>query len=175
MSQYTSQCIPLGSISVISFAADSVYCSIFKGSNGEVGVVSYWVPLQILIEKEWLSFGHKFQERLGDPACPNERSPIFLQFLDCVHQVCQQIALVSQCRVKYLVVCHPPSCFPLFFHLCPLFSSSPLPLLFLSSSCFSIFSSSFSSSTSFQTHLNSLPPCPSALLSTSTQLGKFVL
>jgi hypothetical protein len=44
-------------------------------------------PPQVLIEKEWLAFGHKFQHRLGHPDYPNERSPIFLQFLDCIHQM----------------------------------------------------------------------------------------
>lgn len=48
----------------------------------------------VLIEKEWLSFGHKFADRVG----PNfgegdktqERSPVFVQFLDTVWQVMQQ-------------------------------------------------------------------------------------
>jgi len=48
---------------------------------------------QCLIEKEWLSFGHKFGQRHGyaDPKFNDEqRSPIFAQFLDCVYQLLQQ-------------------------------------------------------------------------------------
>jgi myotubularin-related protein 1/2 len=47
---------------------------------------------QLLIEKEWLSFGHKFADRVGhgdDKHNDNDRSPIFLQFIDCVWQVCK--------------------------------------------------------------------------------------
>jgi len=51
----------------------------------------------VLIEKDWLSFGHQFQYRNGfyspnDPKVGNENqfSPIFIQWLDCVYQImCQ--------------------------------------------------------------------------------------
>lgn len=46
---------------------------------------------QVLIEKDWLAFGHKFMDRNGfHPKGGNhseERSPVFIQFIDCVHQV----------------------------------------------------------------------------------------
>jgi hypothetical protein len=44
----------------------------------------------VLIEKEWVSFGHKFQDRTGWSGDGHhdeqERSPVFIQWLDCVHQ-----------------------------------------------------------------------------------------
>ena len=49
--------------------------------------------LAVLIEKEWLSFGHKFHDRIGhgqDNHLGHEISPIFLQFLDAVWQITQQ-------------------------------------------------------------------------------------
>jgi hypothetical protein len=47
----------------------------------------------VLIEKDFLSFGHKFSDRCGhaDPDHANvERSPIFIQFLDAVFQLLVQ-------------------------------------------------------------------------------------
>ena len=48
---------------------------------------------EVLIEKEWLSFGHKFAQRLGhgeDKPSDDNRSPVFLQWLDCVWQLTKQ-------------------------------------------------------------------------------------
>jgi hypothetical protein len=50
----------------------------------------------VLIEKEWLSFGHKFAERYGHGQHrtkyqDKQRSPIFIQWLDAVYQlICQR-------------------------------------------------------------------------------------
>ena len=61
---------------------------------------------QVLVEKEWLDFGHKFADRNGSAICTsdvNERSPIFLQWLDCVHQLMLQFPCNFEFNLSYLV------------------------------------------------------------------------
>ena len=46
-----------------------------------------------LIDKEWIHFGHKFNDRIGvanKNSKDEERSPVFIQFLDCLHQLTVQ-------------------------------------------------------------------------------------
>ncbi|XP_028338244.1 myotubularin isoform X7 [Physeter macrocephalus] len=48
---------------------------------------------EILVQKEWISFGHKFASRIGHGDknhADADRSPIFLQFIDCVWQMSKQ-------------------------------------------------------------------------------------
>ncbi|XP_036149001.1 myotubularin-related protein 3 isoform X4 [Monomorium pharaonis] len=61
---------------------------------------------QILVEREWLDFGHKFADRCGQTiGCddPNERCPVFIQWLDCVHQLILQFQCSFQMSSAYLV------------------------------------------------------------------------
>ena len=47
----------------------------------------------ILVEKEWISFGHQFLRRCGhgqQNATDDQRSPVLLLWLDCVWQLTQQ-------------------------------------------------------------------------------------
>lgn len=56
--------------------------------------------LEVLIEKEWLSFGHKFHQRIGHGNknhSDDQRSPIFLQFMDALWQIMQQM----ECAFEY--------------------------------------------------------------------------
>ncbi|XP_033221673.1 myotubularin-related protein 3 [Belonocnema kinseyi] len=61
---------------------------------------------QILCEREWLDFGHKFADRCGQSVGgedPNERCPVFLQWLDCIHQLIKQFPCYFQMSPAYLV------------------------------------------------------------------------
>lgn len=61
---------------------------------------------QVLIEKEWFSFGHKFCDRLGwrdQGWSDDERSPVFHQFLDCVYQCIHQNAAIFEFNESLLL------------------------------------------------------------------------
>ncbi|KAJ5078849.1 myotubularin-related protein [Anaeramoeba ignava] len=49
---------------------------------------------EVLIEKDWIQFGHKFAQRHGyadKKYSDTQRSPIFLQWIDCVYQCLHQL------------------------------------------------------------------------------------
>ena len=53
---------------------------------------------ETLVQKEWISFGHKFNERIGHGRknhLDEQRSPVFVQFIDCVWQVSLIIHLIN--------------------------------------------------------------------------------
>lgn len=44
----------------------------------------------VLIQREWCSFGHKFEDRLGRSGHSKEKSPVFIQMLDATWQLLHQ-------------------------------------------------------------------------------------
>uniref|UniRef100_H3D1L3 phosphatidylinositol-3,5-bisphosphate 3-phosphatase n=1 Tax=Tetraodon nigroviridis TaxID=99883 RepID=H3D1L3_TETNG len=69
---------------------------------------------QVLVETEWLEFGHKFADRCGhgeNSEDLNERCPVFLQW-DCVHQLQRQFPCSFEFNEAFLVklVQHTYSC-----------------------------------------------------------------
>eukprot|EP01133_Synstelium_polycarpum_P008162 gene8162-9589_t len=62
---------------------------------------------QILIEKEWLAFGHQFTHRcahVSHPGGDEEASPIFLMFIDSVWQLTNLFPTTFQFNERFLVV-----------------------------------------------------------------------
>lgn len=61
----------------------------------------------VLIEKDWVSFGHKFSHRcnhlVGDP---KEVSPVIDQFLECVWQLMEQFPCAFEFNEKFLIAIH---------------------------------------------------------------------
>ncbi|XP_041972459.1 myotubularin-related protein 4 isoform X3 [Aricia agestis] len=61
---------------------------------------------RVLIEREWLDFGHKFGDRCGHmfgAEDTNERSPIFLQWLHVVYQLMTQYPCSFEFNEAYLI------------------------------------------------------------------------
>lgn len=60
---------------------------------------------QVLVSREWLEFGHRFADRCGHGKNPdeNQRCPVFLQWLDCVHQLTRQFPCSFEFNETYLV------------------------------------------------------------------------
>ncbi|XP_006632878.1 myotubularin-related protein 8 [Lepisosteus oculatus] len=63
--------------------------------------------LMVLIEKEWISMGHKFSQRCahleGDP---KEVSPVFTQFIECLWQLMEQFPCAFEFNERYLIEIH---------------------------------------------------------------------
>ncbi|KAG5844083.1 myotubularin-like [Anguilla anguilla] len=88
---------------------------------------SYYRTLQgfqVLLQKEWISFGHKFSSRIGHGDknhADADRSPIFLQFIDCVWQMTKQFPTAFEFNDRFLmtVLDHLYSCrFGTFLYNC---------------------------------------------------------
>ncbi|XP_012673267.2 myotubularin isoform X1 [Clupea harengus] len=79
---------------------------------------------QVLLEKEWISFGHKFASRIGHGDknhADQDRSPIFLQLIDCVWQMTKQFPTAFEFNERLLMVIldHLYSCrFGTFLYNC---------------------------------------------------------
>lgn len=61
---------------------------------------------EVLVEKEWISFGHKFAQRVGhgdDKHSDSDRSPVFLQFIDCVWQMTMQFPNAFEFNELFLI------------------------------------------------------------------------
>ncbi|XP_077360446.1 phosphatidylinositol-3,5-bisphosphate 3-phosphatase MTMR4 isoform X2 [Festucalex cinctus] len=70
---------------------------------------------QLLVETDWLDYGHKFGDRCGHQENADdvsEQCPVFLQWLDCVHQLLKQFPCLFEFNEAFLVklVQHTYSC-----------------------------------------------------------------
>lgn len=88
----TAQCCSLSSI---------LLCAYYRSIHG----------FRMLIEKEWLSFGHKFSDRCGQTTTSDakEQSPVFLQFLESVWQLTQIYPTAFEFNERFLISLHDHS------------------------------------------------------------------
>ncbi|CAF1210148.1 unnamed protein product [Adineta steineri] len=88
----TAQCCSLSSL---------LLCPYYRSIHG----------FRMLIEKEWLSFGHKFSDRCGHTTTSDnkEQSPVFLQFIEAVWQLSQIYPTAFEFNERFLISLHDHS------------------------------------------------------------------
>lgn len=62
--------------------------------------------IQVLVEREWIEYGHKFSDRCSNAPVvddANEKCPVFLQWVDCVHQILKQFPTCFEFDQQFLV------------------------------------------------------------------------
>ncbi|XP_053260454.1 myotubularin-related protein 7 isoform X2 [Podarcis raffonei] len=58
----------------------------------------------VLIDKDWVSFGHKFNHRYGNlDGDPKEISPVIDQFIECVWQLMEQFPCAFEFNERFLI------------------------------------------------------------------------
>ncbi|XP_031963914.1 myotubularin-related protein 7 isoform X3 [Corvus moneduloides] len=58
----------------------------------------------VLIEKDWISFGHKFNHRYGNlDGDPKEISPVIDQFIECIWQLMEQFPCAFEFNERFLI------------------------------------------------------------------------
>uniref|UniRef100_A0AAY4EJU3 Myotubularin phosphatase domain-containing protein n=1 Tax=Denticeps clupeoides TaxID=299321 RepID=A0AAY4EJU3_9TELE len=63
--------------------------------------------LMMLLEKEWISMGHKFTQRCGFlDGDPKEVSPVFTQFVECVWNLTEQFPCAFEFNERFLIDIH---------------------------------------------------------------------
>ncbi|XP_038617656.1 myotubularin-related protein 6 isoform X2 [Tachyglossus aculeatus] len=79
-------------------------------SLGSLLLDSYYRTVRgfmVLIEKDWISFGHKFSDRCGQlGGDPKEISPVFTQFLECVWHLSEQFPQAFEFNEAFLLQIH---------------------------------------------------------------------
>lgn len=78
-------------------------------SLSEILIDPYYRTLEgvvVLIEKEWSNFGHQFAMRNGiymKETHEDQRAPIFLQWLDCLHQLITQFPNAFEYNMEFIL------------------------------------------------------------------------
>lgn len=98
----------LGSSILLSYFENEFDRSCQISSLAQLWMDPYYRTLNgfiILIEKEWISFGHPFKKRCGYLSKDDsfDSSPVFIQFLDCVWQTLNQFPSHFEFNNKLLI------------------------------------------------------------------------
>lgn len=105
--KFIAQAIAVEGYSVLIHCSDGWDRTAQTSSLAQIILDPYYRTLngfQVLVEKEWLAFGHKFVDRCGLlHGNPDEVSPIFLQFLDCVYQLQNQYPMYFEFNESFLI------------------------------------------------------------------------